>query len=462
VTTSTRTNVAHSLRVAATATAIVALLYLMAVVAFDVIVAHRLISQVDGRLSDRLADTVRNPGTLHSGQVAAKSEPDASGASTDLDDAPVFVWKVSNTGRVVASGPAAPTLPATSWSHRGGIVTSSVGESPFRLDAMSYRGGWLVAGVSLADQHHVQGLLVEAELIAGPIALLGMFLGSFVIGIKASAPVEQARIRQLEFTADASHELRTPLSVIEAEVDLALRTSRDASSYRESLERVKGESTRLRRIVDNLLWLARLDSIDPSPVHEPIDLATIAEVCVARFSTVAESRNIMLRTELLGHTIPWVNASAESIDRLAGVLVDNACRYTPSGGAVQLAVGTRAGRVRLIVEDSGPGIPPEERQRLFDRFHRASDAPGGAGLGLAIADSVVRATGGRWHVGDSPLGGALMEVSWHRLHGRGKDAATREEPTREEHGGQSPALGDPDRGQASDAAALHPSVRNRP
>ncbi len=434
--TSTRTNVVHSLRVAAAATAIVASLYLVAVVAFDVIVVHRLISQVDGRLSDRLSDTVRNPGILHSGPVVSKNEPGTSGTSTDLDDAPVFVWKVSNTGRVVASGSAAPALPAGSWSRRGGIVTSEVGTSSFRLDAMSYEGGWLVAGASLADQHHAQGLLVEAELIAGPIALLGMFLGSLVIGVKASAPVEQARIRQLEFTADASHELRTPLSVIQAEVDLALRAPRDASIYRESLERVKGESTRLRRIVDNLLWLARFDSTPPPPVHEPIDLATIAEACVARFSTVAEGRNMVLRTEMLGGAIPWVNASAESIDRLVGVLVDNACRYTPSGGTVQLAVGTRAGRVHLIVEDSGPGIPPEERQRLFDRFHRASDAPGGAGLGLAIADSVVRATGGRWHVGDSPLGGALMEVSWHRVHGRGKDADTGEVSTKADHDGQ--------------------------
>ena len=84
--TSTRTNVVHSLRVAAAATAIVASLYLVAVVAFDVIVVHRLISQVDGRLSDRLSDTVRNPGILHSGPVVSKNEPGTSGTSTDLDD----------------------------------------------------------------------------------------------------------------------------------------------------------------------------------------------------------------------------------------------------------------------------------------------------------------------------------------------------------------------------------------
>jgi signal transduction histidine kinase len=70
--------------------------------------------------------------------------------------------------------------------------------------------------------------------------------------------------------------------------------------------------------------------------------------------------------------------------------------------------------VRLTVDDSGPGIPPQERDRVFDRFHRATDAPGGAGLGLAIADAIVHATGGRWAIGVSPAGGASVSASWPR------------------------------------------------
>jgi signal transduction histidine kinase len=75
-------------------------------------------------------------------------------------------------------------------------------------------------------------------------------------------------------------------------------------------------------------------------------------------------------------------------------------------------IGVAEGRVRVAVDDSGPGIPPADRERIFDRFHRASAAAGGAGLGLAIADAVVRATGGRWAVGSSPEGGARMAVAW--------------------------------------------------
>ncbi|HUC37490.1 MAG TPA: HAMP domain-containing sensor histidine kinase, partial [Acidimicrobiales bacterium] len=250
------------------------------------------------------------------------------------------------------------------------------------------------------------------------------------IGLKASGPVEQARLRQLEFTADASHELRTPLSVIEAEVDLALSTTpnapryRDIARYRDTLERVGHEADRLRHLVEDLLWLARFDSEPPPPGNEPVDLATIAETCADRFRGVAISKDITLSVVREGDEPPWINAPPEWIDRLAGVLVDNACRYAGSGGAVGIHVMSSGHRVVLSVQDSGPGIPAAERSRLFDRFQRATDEGSGAGLGLAIADAVVRSTGGRWRLGDAPGGGADMEVSWHRAQVREVDRAS--------------------------------------
>ncbi|HEY7946964.1 MAG TPA: HAMP domain-containing sensor histidine kinase, partial [Acidimicrobiales bacterium] len=277
---------------------------------------------------------------------------------------------------------------------------------------------WLVAGQSLTETDHVQGVLLAGEAIAGPAVLIAVFLGALIIGLKASRPVEQARRQQLEFTADASHELRTPLSVIEAEVSLALRTPRDAAQYRDTLERVSGESQRLRHIIDDLLWLARFDSEPSRPGDEPVALDAVAQTCADRFGAVADSRNITLSVERVGEPGIWIAAPPDWIDRLAGVLVDNACRYAGPGGTVRIAVSSNGSRASIAVEDSGPGIPPEERARLFDRFHRATDVGSGSGLGLAIADSIVTSTGGRWLVTESTLGGALMAVSWHRSHGR--------------------------------------------
>ena len=132
----------------------------------------------------------------------------------------------------------------------------------------------------------------------------------------------------------------------------------------------------------------------------------------------------LFRSSASGDPDPFVTAPPDWIDRLAGVLMDNACRYAGAGGTVHVVVSTHGNRTSLAVEDSGPGIAPDERPLLFDRFHRATDDGSGTGLGLAIADSIVRSTGGRWRVGDAALGGAHFAVSWHRAHLRdaGSDA----------------------------------------
>jgi signal transduction histidine kinase len=138
---------------------------------------------------------------------------------------------------------------------------------------------------------------------------------------------------------------------------------------------------------------------------------------VTRFRHVADQRGIRLTGRVTTAQAPLVAAPPEWIDRLTGVLVDNACRYSPHGGSVEVSVVTGEGRVRLAVDDSGPGIPAAERAHIFDRFHRANTMPGGAGLGLAIGNAIVTATGGRWEVADSPTGGARMAVHWPLIRG---------------------------------------------
>lgn len=401
-----RTYVGHALRVAVVVTVLVAVVYAAAMVLFDAVDANRLVTQVDTHLSERLVSA------SHQGRLLPP--PGAVDRDRDLDAAPVVLWRIDGSGRPIALSDATPKLRTTTWPRSARPTTVRLGSTSFRLETLRVGPGWLVAGQSLADVARVQRILLAAEVIAAPVILAVVFFGTFVIGIKASDPVEQARRRQLEFTADASHELRTPLSVIEAEVGLSLSAQRDAGQYREALERVRGESRRLRRIVEDLLWLARFDSEPPPPSNEPVDLATIAEDCKDRFDAVAASQGIDLSVRTAGDAQALVTAPAAWIDRLTGVLVDNACRYAGRNGAVVIVVKAQGNLVSLAVDDSGPGIPLEERSRLFDRFYRATDEGTGAGLGLAIADSVVRSTRGRWLIAEAPHGGAHMEVSWHR------------------------------------------------
>ncbi len=397
-------------QVAAVATAVIAVLYIIAVIVFNVVFASHQTAQSDYYLGTRLTAAAHNPATLSQSAEAAGSS--AASDDVDADSAPVFLWLVSAAGTVTAHSPGAPVLPAGLLAahppHDGLAFTAQLGRTgAFRLELARRGGDWLVAGQSRAGDAHTERLLLYAEVIAGPVLLLAMFFGSLVVGLRALAPVEQSRRRQLEFTADASHELRTPLSVIRAEADVALSSPREAAQYRDALTRIQGETGRLRQLVDDMLWLARFDSRPPPPGDEPVDLGTLAQACADRFRAVGPAV-----TADVGDGPALISAPPEWIDRLAGVLMDNACRYAGPGGQVRIGVRAQGNRVSLTVEDSGPGIPASERPRLFDRFHRANSRGSGAGLGLAIGDSIVRSTGGRWQVGDSALGGAQMTVSW--------------------------------------------------
>jgi signal transduction histidine kinase len=292
-----------------------------------------------------------------------------------------------------------------------GPTTVTINGNDVRLVGAPSDSGYKVVGQTLNELAKARSTLIQAEILIAPPLLVLLFLGAVAIGRRVATPVEVARRRQLEFAADASHELRTPLSVIEAQTSLALSGPRDAAWYRTAFERIEPESRRMRRLVEDLLWLARFDATMAAPNAEPVDVGLLAAQAADRFGVVAEARRLQIRVQGQD-TGAVVTAPSEWLDRLLGVLLDNACKYSPDRGVVTVGVERDGPRVRLTVDDTGPGIPEAERARVFDRFHRAVEGPGGAGLGLAIADAIVRATGGRWQVGASPAGGARMSVTW--------------------------------------------------
>jgi signal transduction histidine kinase len=396
----------HAVRVAAVATLIVLVFYVVAAIILNLIVTNHLISTTDKRLADRLRDARQQTLTLP-GSAQRHSD-------TDLDDAPVFVWSVARSGTVTALTPTAPSLPALHWGPEP--VTLGIRSSVFRFDTLRIHDAVLVSGQSTAAISNTQSALLIAELVFGAILAVAVFAGATVVGLRASAPSELVRRRQAEFTADASHELRTPISVIEAEVGLALDRPRDLVAYREVLQRVGRESARLRGIVEDLLWLARVDSERPQPHNADLaDVSEVVERSVSRFGALAVAQGVELSMRRVGRGPFTVQAQPDLIDRLAGVLIDNACKFAGETGRVEVTVRDWGSRVDLRVDDSGSGIPEDQRDAVFDRFHRATDEVAGTGLGLAIADSVVRSTQGRWAIGVADLGGARLEISWRKV-----------------------------------------------
>ena len=226
------------------------------------------------------------------------------------------------------------------------------------------------------------------------------------------ARIEDAFERQRRFTGDAAHELRTPLSLIRSQVDLALARPRPADEYREALVAIDADVVRLTGLVASLLALARADSgrlpLDPAPC----DLAEVVAPVLEQYAPLADEAGLALASE----TAPTPAVADE--DLLVQVLVnllDNALAHTPAGGRVVVACRPAAdGGARLWVADTGRGIPPAHRERVFDRFYRVDPgrarAAGGTGLGLAICRAIADAHGGTIAIGDEPAGGTRVEV----------------------------------------------------
>lgn len=217
---------------------------------------------------------------------------------------------------------------------------------------------------------------------------------------------------QQRMLADASHELRTPLTVLRGEIEVALRRERPASEYREVLKSCREEIERLARITENLLSLARSDAGEGLASHELVDVSAVGHRVISAVAPLAEAKRIALTVEAPESV--WVVGDAVALERVGINLVENAIRYSPAGESVTLSVSPSGDGALMTVTDTGPGIAAEHLPHLFERFYRVDKARarehGGAGLGLAIVDSLVKAHRGSVSVSSVVGKGTSFEV----------------------------------------------------
>ncbi|MFK3736385.1 ATP-binding protein [Massilia sp. TN1-12] len=215
---------------------------------------------------------------------------------------------------------------------------------------------------------------------------------------------------QQHFVGDAAHELRTPLAALKLQVQSLERANDNPEARRVAIGRLGAGIERATRLVEQLLVLARQEA--SATPHQAVDLAGVAKRAVADLAGLAQARSIDLGLQRADSAD--IQGQPDALMILARNLVDNAIKYTPNGGTVDVSVVADKGAVRLTVEDSGPGIPPEERERVFDRFYRVpgSDAAG-SGLGLAIIKSIAQQHGAALALGESArLGGLEVTVTF--------------------------------------------------
>jgi two-component system heavy metal sensor histidine kinase CusS len=202
--------------------------------------------------------------------------------------------------------------------------------------------------------------------------------------------------RLSQFSADLAHELRTPIANMLGEAQVALSRDRSSAEYRETIESAIGECERLSGIVDNLLFVARVDAAREPVERERFDARAAVEKIAAFYETIAEDRHVAISCSGEGQ----ISADPALFERAVGNLVDNALRFTPENGSIQIALAERAKDFEIVVSDNGSGIAPEHLPRVFDRFYRAESSRGsdGAGLGLALVKSIVDLHGGNARV----------------------------------------------------------------
>ena len=292
----------------------------------------------------------------------------------------------------------------------------------------------VIVGASLADRDEALDELLAQLLIVAPLALLlASLLGYWLAGaalrpveemraeaaaISASEPgrrlpageardeiarlaetlngmlerLEQAIERERSFVADASHELRTPLALLQAELELALRTPRTAPELENAIRSATDETERLVRLAEDLLVLAQADDGRLPLRREPVRVGELLASVREAFRSRAEGAGRPIETEKADEIV--LNADRLRLEQAVGNLVDNALRH--GDGAIRLGAIEHDGRVDLHVRDEGPGLPPEFLPHAFERFSRADTARtgGGAGLGLALAAAIAEAHGG--------------------------------------------------------------------
>ena len=215
-----------------------------------------------------------------------------------------------------------------------------------------------------------------------------------------------------QFTADASHELRTPLTIMRGELEIALRGSRSAEEYQETLGSSLEEVERMSKIVNDLLLLSKSDMGEEVIRHDPVDLRQLLDNLLSHFKILADESQILLESEL--NEVATVFGDHLRLRQMVVNLLANAIRYTSAGGRIKLSLKNIADGVEISVADTGIGIPADAIPRIFDRFYRADKARsrqyGGSGLGLSIVKWIVDSHHGHIKV-DSVLGeGSVFQV----------------------------------------------------
>lgn len=280
-------------------------------------------------------------------------------------------------------------------------------------------GAWWLAGSAVQPVHEITaqatriaaGTLnqriqahADTDEYRGLVSVLNGMLGRLDLAFRA----------QRRLTADVSHELRSPLTALQGEIEVTLRADRSTRDYQRVLHSALEEIERLTEMSDDLLLVTRAEARQLPLQRVPTDLNALVQDALDSLRVRLGERELTIESHLAPHGV-GAAVDPEMVARVAHQLLDNAVKFTPPGGTIRVATSilTDGSGVRLSVEDSGPGIPPDDLAHVFQPFYRADEARTrgtGSGLGLAMAAAITRLHGGAIRASNLAGGGARFEV----------------------------------------------------
>ena len=307
----------------------------------------------------------------------------------------------------------------TAWE----IAQLPSGKNGYRLFAMD---GYYAAAYRIEKQDSMVDLILLYSLaqmeagiqnqrvlvfLASSVAVFVLVIFSWLFTGKMLRPIQENQQRQTEFIAAASHELRTPLAAILSAASAMERAEpMQRSQFSDMIHR---EGKRMSRLIGDMLTLSSSDSKAWTLQKQPVELdMLLLEVYEAHYP-LAKEQGIELTLSLYEQNVPSMNLDRDRINQVLSILLDNARNHTPASGKIELELTVHRKNVQIRVSDTGPGVPDDEKRRIFERFYRSEKSRshrGHFGLGLSIAAEIVKKHNGRIWVQDATIGGAEFVV----------------------------------------------------
>lgn len=340
----------------------------------------------------------------------------------DAELAAIFVLALDDSGRLLPgfnteAAPLQPEVEAVEEAAEHAYDWRTIRPSRNRVRLLTYRLGSLVepsylqVGRSMADQDGLRQVLAISLLFFGSLSLVVLGTASWWLAGRSIRPTEEAMARQQAFVANASHELKTPLTLIRSSAEVALRSTKPKSEAAEFLKEIVREAEHMDRLVEDQLLLSRLDQGQVELTLQPVPLDPMLRDIKLQLERLpaADGKQLKFRLEPC-----WAQGDPTRIRQILLILLDNALRYTPSGGTIEVNTSCHQDKARIRIIDDGPGIPVEDLSRITDRFYRVDPArgrdSGGSGLGLSIAKTLVQAHKGSLSIESQPGMGTTVEV----------------------------------------------------